>query len=73
LFPNQPIIGHALQTFQSDAGCPAKAKGRLDQHRMKDECEQWKNIARSFGCFFFGLEIIPLLLIIYAMAVRRTH
>ncbi|MGD0252937.1 MAG: hypothetical protein ABSC01_09605 [Verrucomicrobiota bacterium] len=40
---------------------------------MKDEWEQWKNIARSFGCFFFGLEIIPLLLIIYAMAVRRTH
>ena len=49
------------------------AEGKLDQYRVKDEWEQWKNIARSFGYFFFGLGVILLLLIIYAMAVRLTH
>ena len=49
------------------------ADGRLDQFRVKDEWEQWKGIARSFGYFFFGLGILLLLLIIYAMAVRLTH
>ena len=49
------------------------AESRLDQYRVKDEWEQWKSIARSFGYFFFGLGIILLLLIIYAMAVRLTH
>ena len=49
------------------------AEGRLDRYRVKDEWEQWKNIARSFGYFFFSLGIILLLLIIYAMAVRLTH
>src|ERR1039457_5664714 len=34
------------------------AAGRLDQFRIKDEWEQWKNIARSFGYFFFSLGII---------------
>ena len=49
------------------------AAGRLDQFRIKDEWEQWKNIARSFGYFFFSLGVILLLLIIYAMTVRLTH
>jgi cytochrome b subunit of formate dehydrogenase len=49
------------------------AEGRLDQHRVKDEWERWKSIARSFGYFFFGLGIILLLLIIYAMTSRLVH
>ena len=49
------------------------AEGKLDEHRVKDEWERWKNIARSFGYFFFGLGILLLILIIYAMATRLTH
>jgi cytochrome b subunit of formate dehydrogenase len=49
------------------------AEGRLDQHRVRDEWLRWKNIARSFGYFFFGLGIILLVLIIYAMVSRLAH
>jgi len=49
------------------------AEDKLDEHRVKDEWERWKNIARSFGYFFFGLGIILLVLIIYAMATRLAH
>ncbi len=49
------------------------AEGRLDQHRVKDEWERWKSIARSFGYIFFGLGVILLVLIVYAMASRLTH
>jgi cytochrome b subunit of formate dehydrogenase len=49
------------------------AEGKLDEHRVKDEWERWKNIARSFGYFFFGLGLFLLILIIYAMATRLTH
>ena len=49
------------------------ASGKLDQHRVRDEWIRWKNIARAFGYFFFGLGIILLLLIIYAMVSRLVH
>jgi cytochrome b subunit of formate dehydrogenase len=49
------------------------AEGRLDQHRVRDEWLQWKNIARSFGYLFFGLGVLLLLLIIYAMVSRLAH
>jgi cytochrome b subunit of formate dehydrogenase len=49
------------------------SEGRLDQYRIKDEWERWKSIARSFGYFFFGLGVILLGLIIYAMASRLLH
>ena len=49
------------------------AEGKLDDHRVKDEWERWKNIARSFGYFFFGLGLVLLGLIIYAMAIRLAH
>jgi len=49
------------------------ATGKLDQHRIRDEWERWKSIARSFGYLFFGLGIILLLLIIYAMVSRLAH
>ncbi len=34
---------------------------------------QWKTIARSFGYLFFGVGVIVLLLIIYAMVSRLAH
>lgn len=49
------------------------AEGRLDQHRVGDEWERWKSIARSFGYLFFGVGIILLVLIVYAMTSRLTH
>jgi cytochrome b subunit of formate dehydrogenase len=49
------------------------ASGKLEQHRVRDEWVRWKNIARSFGYFFFGLGIVLLLLIIYAMVSRLAH
>ena len=48
-------------------------EGRLDEHRVRDEWLRWKNIARSFGYFFFGLGVILLGLIIYAMITRLAH
>ena len=49
------------------------ASGRLNDFRVKDEWERWKSIARSFGYAFFGLGVILLILIIYAMTSRLTH
>jgi cytochrome b subunit of formate dehydrogenase len=49
------------------------AEGRLDQHRVRDEWLRWRNIARAFGYFFFGLGVFLLLLIIYAMLSRLAH
>ncbi|MCP5517910.1 MAG: cytochrome b/b6 domain-containing protein [Verrucomicrobiales bacterium] len=49
------------------------ATGRLDAHRVRDEWERWKNIARSFGYMFFGIGVILLVLIVYAMASRLSH
>jgi cytochrome b subunit of formate dehydrogenase len=49
------------------------AAGRLDDYRVKDEWDRWKAIARTMGYFFFGVGVILLVLIIYAMATRLTH
>ena len=49
------------------------ATGRLDQHRVRDEWENWKSIARPVGFIFFGLGLLLLVLIIYAMVTRLTH
>ena len=49
------------------------AEGRLDEHRVRDEWEGWKGIARSFGYGFFGLGLILLVLIVYAMLSRLAH
>jgi len=49
------------------------ATGKLDEFRVKDEWLRWKNIARTFGYFFFGLGVLLLLLIVYAMITRLTH
>ncbi len=49
------------------------AEGRLDDFRVKDEWERWKSIARTFGHIFFGLGVVLLILIIYAMTTRLVH
>jgi hypothetical protein len=49
------------------------ATGKLDQQRVRDEWERWKGIARSFGYLFFGMGVILLVLIVYAMLSRLTH
>ena len=47
--------------------------GTLEQHKVVDEWEAWKGIARSAGYIFFGLGLVLLVLIIYAMTSRITH
>ncbi len=49
------------------------AEGRLDEYRVKDEWEAWKGIARAAGYIFFGVGLVLLVLIIYAMASRLGH
>jgi len=49
------------------------AEGRLEDYRVRDEWLRWKNIARSFGYLFFGLGVLLLVLILYAMATRLLH
>lgn len=46
---------------------------RLDEFRIRDEWERWKGIARSFGYLFFGLGVLLLILIVYAMTSRLLH
>ena len=48
-------------------------EGRLDAHRVRDEWERWKKIMKTFGYGFFGLGLILLAMIVYAMFVRLTH
>ena len=49
------------------------AEGRLDEYRVKDEWEAWKGIARAAGYIFFGVGLLLLVLIIYAMVSRLGH
>jgi cytochrome b subunit of formate dehydrogenase len=49
------------------------AEGRLERHRVKDEWESWKNIARPMGYLFFGAGLTLLFLILYAMATRLAR
>ncbi len=49
------------------------AEGKLGDFAVKDEWQSWKGIARSFGYVFFGLGLILLVLIIFAMSSRLTH
>jgi len=49
------------------------AENRLEDFRVRDEWLRWRNIARTFGYFFFGLGVLLLILIVYAMITRLTH
>ena len=49
------------------------AENRLDEHRVRDEWFQWRKIAKTFGYIFFGLGLLLLVLIIYAMITRLAH
>jgi cytochrome b subunit of formate dehydrogenase/nitrate/TMAO reductase-like tetraheme cytochrome c subunit len=48
-------------------------EGRLDDVRVRDEWLRWRSIARTFGYIFFGMGVLLLLLIIYAMVTRLVH
>ncbi|MSR65486.1 MAG: hypothetical protein EXS18_06860 [Verrucomicrobiae bacterium] len=48
-------------------------EGKLDEYLVKDDWDKWKNIAKTFGYAFFGLGVILLILIIYAMVSRLAH
>ena len=48
-------------------------EGRLDRHRVRDEWLRWKKIARPIGFIFFGMGLLLLGLIIYAMTTRLLH
>lgn len=45
----------------------------MSRHRVKDEWESWKDIARPMGYIFFGTGLVLLFLIIYAMVTRLMH
>lgn len=47
--------------------------GKIADYRIRDEWERWKSIARTFGYIFFGMGVILLILIVYAMASRLLH
>jgi hypothetical protein len=49
------------------------ASGQLDDYRVRDEWFRWKNIAKTFGYIFFGLGLVLLGLIIFAMVSRLVH
>ncbi len=49
------------------------AEGRLEEHRVKDDWEARRPIARTFGFLFFGLGLVLLALIVYAMGSRLLH
>ncbi len=46
---------------------------RLDENRVRDEWERSKPIARSLGFLFFGVGVILLVLIVYAMSIRLSN
>ena len=49
------------------------AENRLEAHRVKDEWEGRKKIAKSLGFLFFGTGLALLALIVYAMLSRLGH
>jgi cytochrome b subunit of formate dehydrogenase len=49
------------------------AAGKLESYRVKDDWEGRKKIARFFGFLFFGLGLVLLGLIVYAMVSRLLH
>ncbi len=49
------------------------AEGRLEDHRVKDDWEGRRPIARTFGFLFFGLGLLLLALIVFAMGSRLLH
>ncbi|MBK8477572.1 MAG: cytochrome b/b6 domain-containing protein [Opitutaceae bacterium] len=49
------------------------AEGRLEAHRVRDDWEGRRPIARTFGFLFFGLGLVLLVLIVYAMSSRLVH
>ena len=46
------------------------AAGRLDSIRSSDEWTQWRKVIHPLGFIAFGLGLILLVLIVYAMSSR---
>ncbi len=49
------------------------ASGRLGEWQVKDEWDRWKQMAHPFGYMMFGIGVILLVLIVYAMSSRLVH
>lgn len=49
------------------------ASGRLEEYRVKDEWERWKGIVQGMGYTFFGIGVVLLILIVFAMISRLLH
>ena len=45
-------------------------EGRIEDQKVKDEWPRWRGIARTAGYLFFGIGVVLLVLIVYAMATR---
>ena len=50
-----------------------ESEGRLEQTPPNGEWQQWKRIAYTFGYICFGIGLVLLVLILYAMAARLLH
>ena len=78
-FPMDPVIfsGRISKTELVDARKRwydrMVAQGRLGEWRVKDEWERWKQMTTPLGYTMFGIGVILLVLIVYAMTVRLTH
>ena len=49
------------------------ASNQINEWRVKDEWERWKKMAHPFGYAMFGIGVILLILIVYAMGSRLMH
>ena len=49
------------------------ASGRLEEYRVKDEWERWKGIVQGMGYTLFGIGVVLLILIVFAMISRLLH
>lgn len=50
-----------------------EAEGKLEEQKVRDEWPRWRNIARTAGYLFFGIGVVLLVLIVYAMATRMLE
>jgi cytochrome b subunit of formate dehydrogenase len=50
-----------------------ESEGRLERSPPNGEWQQWKRIAYTFGYVCFGIGLVLLVLILYAMAARLLH
>lgn len=49
------------------------AENRIEEQKVRDEWPRWRTIARTAGYLFFGIGVVLLVLIVYAMAMRMLQ